>query len=74
MMPFIQVAQMGDPGQDAQQEGQYFGLRCMHDAFLRHGHLREFLDEADLVGKLGPGEQEGMFGELGLRFAYPGSS
>jgi hypothetical protein len=41
----------------------------MHDAFLRHGHLREFLDEADLVGKLGPGEQEGMFGELGLRFA-----
>jgi hypothetical protein len=31
--------------------------------------LREFLDEADLVGKLGPGEQEGMFGELGLRFA-----
>jgi hypothetical protein len=64
MWPVIEIAQVGDAGQSAQQEGQHLGLWQVDDVFLWDRHLPKLLDETDFVGELTPGDQEGMLCEL----------
>ena len=66
MRPVVEILQMSDAGQDAHQEGQHLALRRMHHAFLRKRHTQELGNQTDFVGKLAPGNHQGMLRQHAL--------
>jgi len=72
MGPVVEFLQVGDAGQGAHQESQDLGLRRMHNAFLRYRHSHDLGNQPDLIGKLAPGNHQGVLRKHALgQFLHP---